>query len=306
LYIEANKNPVRIKDISEIMLNNKNRLQNLEIGKLKIMGVINVSPNSYYKNSIATDYESISSRAKELEEAGADIIDIGAMSTAPYLEDTTFQYLEKERLRTGIEAVRDSSTLPISIDTPRAKVAKLCIDMGVDIINDITGLKHDKNMARVVSDSKVQLIMGAYNWSDSRTRHGDIDETMRILKTSLDIAREYKIPNENQIVDPSIGFFRKEGKNDFFTGIEIMEWYERDLNIISNLAKLETHLRPICISVSNKSFLGQLFGLDIRNRLVPSLIFELLCFLRGATIIRTHNVKQTRIAINAVEYYLQK
>jgi dihydropteroate synthase len=129
---------------------------------------------------------------------------------------------------------------------------------------------------------------------------------MRILKTSLDIAREYKIPDENQIVDPSIGFFRKEGKNDFFTGIEIMEWYERDLNIISNLAKLKTQLKPICISVSNKSFLGRLFGLDIRNRLVPSLIFELLCFLRGATIIRTHNVKQTRIAINAVEYYLKK
>lgn len=288
------------------MLNNKNRLQNLEIGKLRIMGVINVSPNSYYKNSIATDYESISSRAKELEEAGADIIDIGAMSTAPYLEDITFQYLEKERLRTGIEAVRHSSTLPISIDTPRAKVAKFCIDMGVDIINDITGLKYDKNMARVVSDSKVRLIIGAYNRSDSRARHGDIDETVRILKTSLDIAREYKIPDENQIVDPSIGFFRKEGKNDFFTGIEIMEWYERDLNIISNLAKLKTHLKPICISVSNKSFLGQVFGLDVRNRLVPSLIFELLCFLRGATIIRTHNVKQTRTAINAVEYYLKK
>ena len=289
-----------------MMLNNKNRFQNLEIGKLKIMGVINTSPNSYYKNSIATDYESISSRAKELEEAGADIIDIGAMSTAPYLEDITFHYLEKERLRTGIEAVRHSSTLPISIDTPRAKVAKLCIDMGADIINDITGLKYDRNMARVVSDAKVQLIMGAYDRNDSRTRRGDIEETMRILKTSLDIAREYKIPDENQIVDPSIGFFRKEGKNDFFTGIEIMEWYERDLNIISNLAKLKTQLKPICISVSNKSFLGRLFGSDIRNRLVPSLIFELLCFLRGATIIRTHNVQQTRIAINAVEYYLQK
>lgn len=288
------------------MLNNKNRFQNLEIGKLKIMGVINTSPNSYYKNSIATDYESISSRAKELEEAGADIIDIGAMSTAPYLEDITFHYLEKERLRTGIEAVRHSSTLPISIDTPRAKVAKLCIDMGADIINDITGLKYDRNMARVVSDANVQLIMGAYDRNDSRTRRGDIEETMRILKTSLDIAREYKIPDENQIVDPSIGFFRKEGKNDFFTGIEVMEWYERDLNIISNLAKLKTHLKPICISVSNKSFLGRLFGSDIRNRLVPSLIFELLCFLRGATIIRTHNVQQTRIAINAVEYYLKK
>lgn len=297
---------MRIKDRSKIMLNNKNRFQNLEIGKLKIMGVINTSPNSYYKNSIATDYESISSRAKELEEAGADIIDIGAMSTAPYLEDITFHYLEKERLRTGIEAVRHSSTLPISIDTPRAKVAKLCIDMGADIINDITGLKYDRNMARVVSDANVQLIMGAYDRNDSRTRRGDIEETMRILKTSLDIAREYKIPDENQIVDPSIGFFRKEGKNDFFTGIKVMEWYERDLNIISNLAKLKTHLKPICISVSNKSFLGRLFGSDIRNRLVPSLIFELLCFLRGATIIRTHNVQQTRIAINAVEYYLKK
>jgi dihydropteroate synthase len=281
-------------------------LEKIESSPFKVMGVINVSPNSYYKKSIATDYESISKSAKKMEIDGADIIDIGAVSTAPFLEDIASQYVEEERVRVAFEAVRHSTSLPISIDTQRAAVAELCVDMGVDIINDVTGLKYDKYMAKVISESKIRLIMGAFNRNDSRTKCGDIHETIQILRTSIRIARENKISDENIIVDPSIGFFRKEGKNDFFTRIRNMEWYERDLSIISNLDKLRTLLKPVCISVSNKSFIGHVFGLDTKKRLIPSLIFELLCFLKGATIIRTHNVKQTRLAIKTLEHYPKK
>jgi dihydropteroate synthase len=266
-----------------------------------LMGVINASPDSYYKHSIATDYQSIARRAKELENEGADIIDIGAMSTAPHLESTVNLGIEKERMRMAIEAVKEATSLPISVDTPRSEVAKLSVDLGAAIINDITGLKHDKNMANVVHESGLPLIMGAFNGNYPEYESGDIRETLDILKRSIEIAHDNKISDENLIIDPSIGFFRNHCTNQFFTKIRKYQWYERDLNIISNLEKLCILSKPICISVSNKSFIGHTYGLDVNDRLVPSLIFEILCFLKGAKIIRTHNIKQTRLALETLD-----
>lgn len=268
---------------------------------LRTMGIINVSPESYYKQSVATDFECISRRARILETEGADIIDIGAMSTAPYLVNMTLKESEEERMRMAIKAVRNSSHLPISIDTPRADVAKLSIDLGADIINDVTGLKYDKSMAKIISEFNIPIIIGAYNSNEYQSKSGGIIETIADLKHSIEIACDHKIPEENMIVDPSIGFYRKEGNNPFFTRICNAEWYERDLTIISNLEKLGTLLKPICISVSNKSFIGQLFGFGINDRLIPSLVFEILCLINGASIIRTHNVKQTRMVIKTIE-----
>jgi dihydropteroate synthase len=266
-----------------------------------LMGVINASPDSYYKHSIATDYQSIAKRAKDLENEGADIIDLGAMSTAPNLESTVNITVEKQRMRMAIEAVKETTSLPISVDTPRSEVAKLSVDLGAVIINDITGLNHDKNMAKVVYESGLPLIMGAFNGNDSKYESGDIHETLDILKRSIEIAHDNMISDENLIIDPSIGFFRKNCANQFFTKIRKYQWYERDLNIISNLEKLCTLSKPVCISVSNKSFIGHTYGLDLSDRLVPSLIFELLCFLKGAKIIRTHNLKQTRLALKTLD-----
>lgn len=266
-----------------------------------LMGVINASHDSYYKHSIATDYQSIVKRAKDLENEGADIIDLGAMSTAPNLESTVNLSIEKQRMRMAIEAVKEITSLPISVDTPRSEVAKLSVDLGAVIINDITGLNYDKNMAKVVYESGLTLIMGAFNGNDSKYESGNILETLDILKRSIEIAHDNMISDENLIIDPSIGFFRKHCTNQFFTRIRKYQWYERDLNIISNLEKLCILSKPVCISVSNKSFIGHTYGLDVNDRLVPSLILELLCFLKGAKIIRTHNVKQTRLALKTLD-----
>ena len=266
-----------------------------------LMGVINASPDSYYKHSIATDYQTIAKRAKDLENEGADIIDLGAMSTAPNLESTVNLSIEKQRMRMAIEAVKETTNLPISVDTPRSEVAKLSVDLGAVIINDITGLNHDKNMAKVVYESGLTLIMGAFNGNNTKYESGDIHETLDILKRSIEIAHDNMISDENLIIDPSIGFFRKHCTNQFFTRISKYQWYERDLNIISNLEKLCILSKPVCISVSNKSFIGHTYGLDVNERLVPSLIFELLCFLKGAKVIRTHNVKQTRLALKTLD-----
>jgi dihydropteroate synthase len=265
------------------------------------MGILNASPESFYEKSIAIDSESISKRAKELELEGADIIDIGTMSTAPYLDTMIPIKVEGERMRIAMKAVKGATNLPVSIDTPRAEVAKLSIDLGADLINDVTGLIHDKKMADVVSQSGLPIIISAFSNGHPVCNFGDVRETIGLLRQSIEIAHLKMITDENIIVDPSIGFFRKVGRNPFFTKITKREWYERDLDIISDLEKLDVLSRPLCISVSNKSFIGHVLRLNTDERIIPSVIFELLCFLKGASIIRTHNVREIKLALKTLK-----
>jgi len=278
-------------------------LKHVEIhkrGQVKIMGILNASPESFYKKSIAIDSESISQRAKELELEGADIIDIGTMSTAPYLDTMIPARVEGERMRCAIEAVKGATNLPVSIDTPRSVVAKLSIELGADLINDVSGLVHDKKMADVVSKSGLPIIICAFSNGHPRCFSGNVHETIGLLRRSIAIANLKKISNENIIVDPSIGFFRKGGKSPFFTKITKREWYQRDLDIISDLEKLDALSKPVCISVSNKSFIGHVLHINEDERIIPSVVFELLCFLKGASIIRTHNVREIRLALKSL------
>lgn len=278
-------------------------LKNVEIhkrGQVKIMAILNASPESFYKKSIAIDSESISQRAKELELEGADIIDIGTMSTAPYLDTMIPARVEGERMRCAIEAVKGATNLPVSIDTPRAAVAKLSIELGADLINDVSGLVHDKKMVDVVSKSGLPIIICAFSNGHPRCFSGNVHETIGLLRRSIEIANLKKISDENIIVDPSIGFFRKGGKSPFFTKITKREWYQRDLDIISDLEKLDALSKPVCISVSNKSFIGHVLHINEDERIIPSVVFELLCFLKGASIIRTHNVREIRLALKSL------
>ncbi|MGN6347226.1 MAG: dihydropteroate synthase, partial [Candidatus Nitrosocosmicus sp.] len=98
-----------------------------------------------------------------------------------------------------------------------------------------------------------------------------------------------------------IGFFRKHGNNPFYSKIDGLEWYIRDLDILSNISLLRSFDIPICISVSRKSFIGSIFDLDTDERLIPSLIAEIHCIQKGVSLIRTHNVKETTMAINMMD-----
>lgn len=277
----------------------KVKIRNLEIGNGKpvIMGIINASPESFYKESIKIGGKIISEMAIRMEQDGADIIDIGGMSTAPYGNTLVSASKELERMRNSIMAIKDVSNIPLSVDTPRAEVAKASIDMGVDVINDVTGLKHDKMMRSVISTSGLPVIIGAYGDRSITYQTGDIAETIDILKVSLDMANQSGIKEDKLIVDPLIGFFRESGNNPFFTKVSNQNWYDRDIRIISNLERLSTLSKPICISVSRKSFIGQLFNLAESDRLVPSIIAQVFCAINGTDIIRTHDVKETRIAL---------
>ena len=281
----------------------KVKIRNLEIGngKPKIMGIINASPESFYKESIATSKRIISERAIEMEEEGADIIDIGGMSTAPYGHTLVSANKEAERLRNSISAVKDVCSIPLSVDTPRAEVAQISIDMGVDLVNDVTGLKYDEKMKSVVFSSGLPVIIGAYGDRSVTYSSGDFAETIDILQKSLVLADESGISEGKLIVDPLIGFFRESGNNPFFTKISHQNWYDRDIGIISNLKHLSDLSKPICISVSRKSFIGHLFKLTETERLIPSVILQVICALNGTDIIRTHDVKETKIALELLE-----
>ena len=281
----------------------KVKIRNLEIGngKPKIMGIINASPESFYKESVATGKKIISERAIEMEEEGADLIDVGGMSTAPYGHTLVSAHKEVERLRTSISAVKDVCSIPLSVDTPRAEVAKISIDMGVDLVNDVTGLKYDEKMKSVVFSSGLPVIIGAYGDRSVTYNSGDIAETIDILQKSLVLADKSGISEDKLIVDPLIGFFRESGNNPFFTKISHENWYDRDIGIISNLKHLSNLSKPICISVSRKSFIGHLFKLTEKERLIPSIILQVICVLNGADIIRTHDVKETRVALELLE-----
>jgi dihydropteroate synthase len=281
----------------------KVKIRNLEIGngKPKIMGIINASPESFYKESIATGKKIISERAIEMEEQGVDIIDIGGMSTAPYGHNLVSANKEVERLRNSISAVKDVCSIPLSVDTPRAEVARVSIEMGVDLVNDVTGLKYDEKMKSVVFSSGLPVIIGAYGDRSVTYNSGDIAETIDILQKSLVLADESGISEDKLIVDPLIGFFRESGNNPYFTKLSHQNWYDRDIGIISNLKHLSNLSKPICISVSRKSFIGHLFKLTEKERLIPSIILQVICVLNGADIIRTHDVKETRVALELLE-----
>lgn len=267
---------------------------------VRVMGIINVSPESFYKGSIKTTTRSITKYAATVEQAGAQLIDIGAMSTAPYLQNNISVQEEIKRMKRAVEIVRNNCNIAICADTPRSAVAKEAVGLGVDCLNDVTGLKYDSNMAGIVAESNLPVIIGAYGrsggiYSQSKLiAKGKMSSTIRLLNESLAIAKKMGIKKGKIIIDPSIGFFRAKGKNSFFTIIRDMPWYIRDIEIISRLRELATDFsNPICISVSRKSFIGKLLDLKIEERLIPSLVFEIISALNGAKIIRTHNVKQT-------------
>ena len=270
------------------------------IGKLRIgekvpariMGVINVSPESFYKNSVKTKVNEIAIVATEMQKTGADMIDVGAMSTAPYLETIISVEQETKRMSHAIEVIKSNCSLPISADTPRAEVAKEAIKLGADAINDISGLKYDKKMADIVARSGLPIIIGAYGGRSARIS-GSVLGTMKVLNESISIAKSSDIGADNIIIDPAVGFFRAKGKNPFFTKMTDFPWYIRDIEVISNLKKLKIFSKPICICVSRKSFIGNIFNLEPEERLIPSAATELICILNSANLIRTHDVRET-------------
>ena len=273
------------------------RIANVGVGgknPVRIMGILNTSPESFYKKSISTTKNDIKNSIKQMENDGADFIDIGGMSTAPYLSTIVSEKVETRRILDAIKIVQNNSNLPISIDTCRSNVARTALERGVEIINDISGLKFDKKMKDVISKFTPSLILCAYH---SKTISGnDIVLTKKLLSESLNIAKKSNISSKKIVLDPAVGFFRKTGQGQFFTKIK-SDWVKRDLSIIKNLKSIKQKY-PILISVSNKSFIGNILGKENTSDLLfGSIAAEVISVINGADIIRTHNVDATKDTI---------
>ncbi len=261
---------------------------------VRIMGILNTSPESFYKKSIKTTKQNISNLVKKIELDGADFIDVGGMSTAPYLSTIVSEKVEFNRISSAIKIIQNVSNLPISIDTCRASVAKSALDLGVEIINDISGLKYDKKMIDVISNYNPSLVLCAF--SQKKVSGNNVNITKNLLKKSIDIFKKIGFPSNKIVLDPAIGFFRKSGNGPFFTKIA-SDWVARDIQILQNLNSIKQQY-PILISVSNKSFIGKLLGQENpSDRLFGSIAAEVVSVLNGADIIRTHNVLETKDAI---------
>ena len=273
------------------------KLGNVGVGgknPVRIMGILNTSPESFYKKSIKTTTQNISNTIRKMELDGANFIDVGGMSTAPYLSTLVSEKVEFNRISSAIKIIQNISNLPISVDTCRASVAKSALDLGVEIINDISGLKYDDKMIGVISNYNPSLILCAFN--GTRVSGNQITITKNLLKKSIDILKKIGFSTNKVALDPAIGFFRKSGKGPFFTKIS-SNWFARDLQIIQNLNLIKQQF-PILISVSNKSFVGKLLGKENpADRLFGSIAAEVISVLNGADIIRTHNVLETKDAI---------
>ena len=261
---------------------------------IRIMGILNTSPESFFKKSIHQSKNQILNSVKAMEADGADFIDVGGMSTAPYLSTNVSEKIESQRILNAIKIIQNSTNIPISIDTVHSSTAKLALECGVEIINDISGLKYDPRMASTISKYSPSVILCAFS---KKSISGNlISSTQKLLDESIKIATDSKISLKKIVLDPSIGFFRKTGKGKFFTKIN-SDWVQRDLEIIKNLSKIKKDL-PILISISNKSFLGEILEKkDPSDRIFGSIAAEAISVMYGADIIRTHNVSQTKDAI---------
>ena len=285
------------------------KLGNLVVGRknvITIMGILNISPESFYKKSIKSTKSEISKYLLDMEENGANIIDIGGMSTAPYLKTIVSEKTESERITKTIKIIQNLSNIPISVDTCRSSVAKNALELGIDVINDISGLKYDKNMPKIIEKYNPSLILCSY--SKQLAKGNPISVTKKLLNESILIAKNVKIPKDKIVVDPAIGFFRRSSdvKNKLpYTKIN-SDWAQRDIEIIKKLKLLKTTF-PILVSISNKSFIGKLLKKeDPVDRNIGTAIAEMMSIINGASIIRTHNPKITSDVIKITKSLTKK
>nr|WP_282003887.1 dihydropteroate synthase [Geotalea uraniireducens] len=248
-----------------------------------IMGVLNVTPDSFSDGNRFFDLDRALDHALEMVAEGADIIDIGGESTrpdaAPVAEDE-----ELRRVVPVVAKLAEQVTVPLSIDTYKAAVARESLQAGASIINDISGLTFDPEMAAVVAAGNAGLVVmhtrGRPPEMQYNTVYDDlISEVIEALKTSLQCACSAGIPAERIVVDPGLGF----GKS-----------LEGNLAILNRLDEFACLGRPVLIGTSRKSFVGAVLKRNSSDRLFGTAATVALGVAKGATIFRVHDVKAMR------------
>ena len=262
--------------------------------KVAVMGILNLTPDSFYDGGKYKGEKEILNRVEQMVEEGADIIDIGGESTRPGALPVT----EKEEIKRVIPYIRKITHLfdiPVSIDTYKSKVAISALEEGAQMVNDISGLRFDPEMVKVVSSYNIPVVImhikGTPRNMQNNPRYESLmDEIISYLDNGIQRAVRAGIDPEKIIVDPGIGF----GKT-----------VEHNLFILKRLSELKVLGKPILIGVSRKSFIGKVLGLPVEKRLTGSLAASCIAVMEGARIVRTHDVKETRWAVDLVDAILK-
>jgi dihydropteroate synthase len=255
-----------------------------KISRPLIMGVINVTPDSFSDPGRFFDFNAALSQARTLAAAGADFLDIGGESTRPYAEPVPLEE-ELRRVIPLIEAIAGEIPLTISIDTYKAAVARAALKAGAGLINDISALRFDPDMARLAAEARVPVVlMHMQGTPRDMQRHPHYDDLLGEIRAffqeRLEFASAHGIPEELLILDPGIGF----GKT-----------WQHNLEILNRLDVFLDLGRPLLVGPSRKAFIGHILGLPAgAERDIGTLGAIAAAVLRGARIIRTHNVAYTK------------
>ena len=251
-----------------------------------LMGILNVTPDSFYDGGRYEDVAAAVTRAKTMVEEGADIIDIGAESSRPGAQPVS-EDEEMRRLIPVVEAVRGAVDLPISVDTTKARVARRAIEAGASIVNDISALTFDHDMSHVVAESGAGIVLmhmqGTPQTMQRAPRYHDVvAEVYAFLSDRIRAAEAAGISRMQIVLDPGIGFGKLQDHN------------------LALLAHVETFTglgRPLLVGVSRKAFTGHVLGHPIHDRMFGTAAAVAIAVLHGAAVVRVHDVGPMRDVI---------
>ena len=250
--------------------------------KTYVMGVINVTPDSFSGDGLCElKIDSIIRHAEKMVKDGADILDIGGESSRPGAKPVSLKE-ELQRITPIIKKLSKRIKIPISIDTYKSAVAEQAIDNGASIVNDISGLRFDPKMAKVISKTKAAVVVmhikGRPRNMQKNPRYKDVvGEVIDYLKNSLNIAQRAGVSQDKIIIDPGIGFGKTTKDN---------------LTILKKLNEFKSLGFPLLIGVSRKSFIGNVLNVPVEQRLIGTAASVAFAVSRGANIVRVHDVKE--------------
>ena len=268
--------------ILQILRTNKN-------SKLfSVMGVLNITPDSFSDGGDYFKNQDAQKRFEEIEKEGADIIDVGAESSRPGSKRLGIEE-ELNRLEVIFPLIEKSS-IPISIDTYKAEVAEKALSYGAKVINDISALRQDKKMVDIVRSYKAKIIlMHMKGTPETMQKEPHYENVIREIGEFFEERIEFCLSNgideDRIILDPGIGFGKRQ---------------EDNLNILSKLEEFTSFGFPILIGTSRKSFIGEITGEEAKNRMDASIATAVYSYLKGASIFRVHDVKQTKNALSVI------
>lgn len=255
----------------------------LSLERPLVMGILNVTPDSFSDGNRYFTTERAVERALALESLGADIIDLGGESTRPSAPPVSLKE-ELARVVPVIEALSGRLKVPISVDTYKAEVARAACAAGAEIVNDVSGLRFDSGMARAVAEADAGLVVmhtrGTPDRMQSDTHYDDlVGEVRQYLRDSLELAVQAGLPKARVVVDPGVGFAKS---------------VEGNLELVRRLAEFHALGCPILVGPSRKSFIGSVLGDRDRDRTFGTAAVVAVSILNGASIVRVHDVAAMR------------